>query len=283
MNKILFFLIVFIGAVYPQTIPFNKFDSTKIDVGTMYIYEYSRNKENFEPTSEIYIYIKTLNDIEVLVKRNKNTTISYIRKYMINWNYMMLSKSEWQFLGDRQSMPSNTTYSSTTIIDFEKKRVIYKGINKIEDGFKNTNNISEFESIPTYFYRKTDLLPLWFSLRFYPLGKKDISVNHNAHGYDTDFSIKYIGKEKVETTFGKVLCHKFELFPQMSFFMKLFYSPEKAWIWLSAEDNYRYMVKYRNNNERSTFTQNMEYRLAERKQLTLEEWESFKETNRPKK
>jgi hypothetical protein len=61
--------------------------------------------------------------------------------------------------------------------------------------------------------------------------------------------------------------------------MKLFHSPKKAFIWLTSEDDYRYMVKYRNNNERSSFTQSMEYRLAERKKMTPEEWEQFKEKN----
>ena len=51
---------------------------------------------------------------------------------------------------------------------------------------------------------------------------------------------------------------------------------KKAWIWLAANDENLFMVKYINNNPCNTFTPKMEYRLVERKKITPIEWESIK-------
>lgn len=131
--------------------------------------------------------------------------------------------------------------------------------------------------LPTYFYRITDLLELWFVLRFYPIDKKEITVNHNADGYNSELVVKYMGKEEVEVPYGKIKCNKFELTPNVNLFIKLFTKPKNAYIWLTSEDDTRYMVKYRNENNKNTFTRSMEYRLAEVKKMSIEEWEEFKQ------
>ncbi len=280
MKKLIILIVIALSTtsvLFAQKIPFEKFDKSRIDVGTLYVYEYSRNKKDFEPSSKVYLYIKTLNDMEIMWVPIKDTLSTHIDKSTMNWDYMMLEGSEWQYLGDKNKMKSNTTLKAETSIDFSKKTFKYRGTNKVKDGLKEYNFFYKFNSIPSYFYQDTELLPLWFALRFYPLNKKMITVNSNTNGYNVKFEIKYEGKEKVKVPFGKVLSYKFELIPKLSFFIKLFHSPKKAFIWLSAENNYRYMVKYRNNNERSTFTQSLEYRLAERKKMTLKEWEQFKE------
>ena len=263
--------------LFAQKIPFEKFDKSKIDVGTLYVYEYSSNAEGFNPTSKQYLYIKSLTDINIIWIPFKSKKATSSEKYKMNWNYMMFEMSEYISLRNKKDIALGSTYKVVEKIDFKKKIQKYHGFNLTENGFDEKNFVWEFENFPTYFYYQTDLLPLWFTLRFYPFDQEKITVNHNREGYDTELEIKYEGKEKVDVPYGKVLCYKFELIPKLSFFMKIFHSPKKAWIWLSAESNYRYMVKYRNNNERSTFTQSMEYRLAERKKMTLEEWEQFKE------
>jgi len=278
--KKLFILIVIAlttTVLFAQKTPFEKFNKSRIDVGTLYVYEYSRNKEDFEPSRKKYIYIKTLNDVEIMSFPIKDTISTYIEKYKMNWDYMMFERNEWQRLGNKNKMKNNTTLKSKTSVNFAKKKITGNFINKVKDGFKRRSFASRFESIPTYFYKITGLIPLWFALRFYPLEKEKITVNSLTNNYNVDFDIKYEGKEEVEVPYGKVLSYKFELVPKLSFFMKIFSSPKKAWIWLSAENNYRYMVKYRNNNERNTFTQSLEYRLVERKKMTPEEWEKFKE------
>ncbi|HED37937.1 MAG TPA: DUF3108 domain-containing protein [Ignavibacteria bacterium] len=282
MKKLIILIVILLSTtsiLFAQKTPFEKFDKSRIDVGTMYVYEYSKNKEDFEPSSKEYLYIKTLNDIEIMWFSIKDTisTLTLLEKYKMNWDYMMFERSEWQGFINKNKMVNNTTLEAKGNINFVKKELKYNGINKVKDRFKKWSFVSKFESIPTYFYRLTDLMPLWFALRFYPLGKEKITVNSLTGGYNVNMDVKYEGKEEVEVPFGKVLSYKFELVPQLSFFMKLFHSPKKVFIWLTSEDSSRYMVKYRNNNERSTFTQSMEYRLAERKKMTLEEWEQFKE------
>ena len=255
--------------------PFEKFDKNRIDIGTLYVYEYSENKEDFEPSYKEYLYIKTLKDIEIMSIDTKN--LPDITNYTLNWNYMMLEKEYYKSFENKNDIKIHQAYKINVSIDFTKKTLKNNTYGREKDGFQNFNSMWKFEKIPTYFYQYTALMPLWFTLRFYPLEKEKITVNSLTNNYNVDFDIKYEGKEEVEVPFGKVLSYKFELIPKLSFFMKIFSSPKKAFIWLSAENNYRYMVKYRNNNERSTFTQSMEYRLAERKKMTLEEWEQFKE------
>ena len=263
-------------SLFAQEIPF-VFDKSKIDVGTMYVYDYSVNKKDFEPGMRGYFYIKTLNDIEVLWIPIKDTIAISIDKYKMNWNYMMLEKERFFSLKKKSEVAIGRTFKNSYNIDFSKKILRLNHTNRKKNGFKEFTHIHKFTSIPTYFYNLTDLVPLWFALRFYPLDKKEISVNSYSQGYNITLDIKYIGKEEVEVPYGKVLCHKFELVPQMSFAMKIIFKPKKAWIWLTSEDNKMYMVRYRNNNVKNSFTRNMEYRLADIKKMTPEEWEKFKE------
>ncbi len=281
MKKLIILIIIVLSTtsiLFAQKTPFEKFDSSKIDVGTMYVYEYSTNKENFQPSAKQYLYIKTLNDIEVMVVYRDTLELPDILKYTLNWDYMMLEKYYYKYTGTKNELPLTGFYKMNSNIDFQKKILESKNFGKAKNGrFAYDNSTHKLESIPTYFYQMTNLMPLWFALRFYPLNKKMITVNSmSSSGYNTKLEIKYEGKEKVKVPFGNVLCYKFELIPKLSFLMKLFYSPKKAFIWLTSEDSSRYMVKYRNNNAQYIIP-SMEYRLAERKKMTPEEWEKFKE------
>jgi len=259
-----------------QDIPF-VFDKNRIDVGTLYVYNYSVNRENFKPGVKRYFYINKIDDIESLCITIKDKITVFMEQYKINWDYMMLKKCTILSLKDEDKLRIGETLRSSIDIDFSKKIMMMNFTSRGKNGFKDFNRVLKFKSIPTYFYNLTDLMPLWFALRFYPLDKKEILVNHNGHGHNTKYKIKYIGKEEVDVPYGKVLCNKFEFDPQMSFAMKAMFKPKKAWIWLTSEDSCKYMVKYRNNNVRSTFTRNMEYRLSEIKKMSPEEWEKFKE------
>ena len=285
MKKLIILIIIALSItsiLFAQKTPFEKFNKNRIDVGTLYIYEYSRNKKDFVPVSKRYIYIKTLNNIEDFIIPIKDTTDTWLERIKINWDYMMLDKRSWVNLKDKDSMGVGASLEGHENIDLIKKTLNFVNTQKFKEGFKKKYYTNKFKSIPSYFYSSTDLLPLWFALRFYPLNKKIITVNSMTNGYNTKFEIKYEGKEEVDVPYGKILSYKFELIPKLSFFMKIFSSSKKAFIWLSAENNYRYMVKYRNNNEQNTFIQSIEYRLAERRKMTPEEWEKFKEMHRPK-
>ena len=261
---------------------FEKFDKSRIDVGTLYIYEYSNNEKNFEPSSMEYFYIKTLSNVEnigVDIGVDKEDTLNLLEtffKYKLNWDYMMLEQQEYISLKNENDIPIGYAFKIKRSIDFKRKTFDDSTYGREKNGFQHFHKIWKFESIPTYFYRYTYLVPLWFALRFYPLNKKMITVNSMTGNYNIKFEIKYEGKEKVKVPFGKVLSYKFELIPKLSFFMKIFSSPKKAFIWLSAENNYRYMVKYRNNNKVDN-NPSIEYQLVERKKMTPEEWEQFKE------
>lgn len=278
-KKLICLSIIVLGmtnTIFAQDMPF-VFDKNKIDIGTMYIYEYSTNNEGFEPNYKAYLYIKTLTDIELIWVAITSTKATTLEKYTINWNYMMLERMEYLSLKDKDKIVVNETFKGITVVDYSKEIMRSNWTDRREDGFKDINLIYKFSRIPTYFYRLTDLLELWFVLRFFPDNKKEISVNHNTEGYNTDLIIKYMGKEEVNVPYGKVLCNKFELLPKVNLFMRILTKPKNAYIWLASEDDTRYMVKYRNDNLRSTFIRSMEYRLAEVNKITQQEWENIKE------
>ena len=280
MKKLIILIVVTLfttSGLFAQKTPFEKFDKNRIDVGTLYVYEYSDNEKGFEPSTKEYLYIKTLNDIETMDIDTEDTLeLPDIVNYTLNWNYMMLEKIHFKTLKNKKNLKNGYSFESTQSIDFLKKIFKDDTYGKEKNELQHFHNIFKLESIPTYFYGYTDLMPLWFALRFYPLNKKMITVNSNTRGYNTKFEIKYEGKEKVKVPFGKILSYKFELVPKLSFLMKLFHSPKKAFIWLSAKSNYRYMVKYKNDNAQDSETPLIEYRLIKREKMTSEEWEQFK-------
>lgn len=268
------------SGLFAQTIPFDKFDKNKIDVGTLYVYDYSKNKEDFQLAAQKYIYIKSVNDIEVLSVSYEDTLeLPDVFKYRINWDYMMLEKEDYSYAGNQNDIPIGFVSKININVDFQKKIFESKTFGKSKNGLSDFNSAEQFESIPTYFYQYTDLMDLWFALRFYPLTKDKITVNSLTSNYNVDLDIKYEGKEEVKVPHGKVLCYKFSALPQVSFLRKLFRSPKNIYFWLTSENEKRYMVKYRNDNEQYTVIQSMEYRLAEMKKITSEEWEQFKKAH----
>lgn len=279
MKKLLVitFVISVVSMSYAQSIPFEKFDRDRIDVGTLYTYYYSRNGEGSAPDSRRYIYVKKPNDFEMFIIPLGDTVGTWLEEMSINWNYMTLDKRSWKNLENKDSLGIGASLEGDETVDFGDKTLHGVNTQKFKDGFKKIYFAYKFESIPSYFYSSTDLLPLCFALRFYPLNKEAIDVNNVTNGYNTKFEIKYEGKERVNVPFGNVLCYKFELVPQLSFFMRLFHSPKKAFIWLTAEDNSMYLVKYLNDNEQNTFVRSLEYRLVKRTKMSIREWEAFKE------
>lgn len=279
MKNPFYHIVILLGIanmLFAQDIPFI-FNKDKIDIGTLYVYEYSQNKEIFEAYKKIYIYIKTLDEIEEVAVPVNVAKATFLQKYKINWNYMMLEKMEYWLLKDKEEIEINDALKSICEVDYSKKIMRANFTAKRKEGIKDLTIIAKLKSIPTYFYHLTDLLDLWFSLRFYPDGRKEISINHNTAGYNNEIIIKYMGKEEVEVPYGKIKCNKFELTTKLNPIMRILSKTKNAHIWLASEDDTRYMVKYRNDNLRSTFIRSMEYRLAEVNKITQQEWENIKE------
>jgi hypothetical protein len=221
MKKLIILIVVTLfttSGLFAQKTPFEKFDKNRIDIGTMYVYEYSTNEKGFKPSDKAFFYVKTLNEIEVIWTSVNEDTLEYSEKFKMNWDYMMFENFNWYW---RLQIPTKALGYEKYSIDFTKKIIRDKDKEKSQaknsSGFKMRNLIWKFKSIPTYFYIHTDLQPLWFALRFYPFNKKMIIVNSVTNGYNIKLEIKYEGKEKVKVPFGKVLCYKFELIPKLSF------------------------------------------------------------------
>ncbi len=185
---------------------------------------------------------------------------------------MMLESSKFKNFRDEQDIPKGGTIKSSQNVDFSTMTIYNRSLNKGEI----FNRVYKFNKVPTYFYLLDELIPLWFALRFYPFDREEVVVNHNAKGYDMPLEIRYMGKERVRVGDKDVLCHKFRLRFKVGLLLSLIQKPKDAYIWLTAEDETRYMVRYINDNRQSSFFQSMEYRLVEVRRMSLEEWERFK-------
>lgn len=276
------FVIAVSGAISlsAQDMPF-VFDEKKINVGSMYVYEYSRNNiENFVLSQKYYLYFKTRNIYEIIqinIKEDQKAIPFIFEIKKMNWNLMMIEESERITLRSDNELQIGYSKKSTIKFDPIKGITQYTYLRKTKNGFEEEKEIYKPCDLPTYYYQNDDLLSLCLALRFYPFEKEKITVNHKFVGHCTKVDIMYLGNEEIEVPYGKKLCHKYELVPQMNFLLKIFYSPEKVYIWLASDDVTQYLVRYKNNNAQSTFTSSLEYRLAEVKKMSLEEWEKFKE------
>ncbi|NLZ44106.1 MAG: DUF3108 domain-containing protein [Clostridia bacterium] len=249
------------------------FDPAKMDPGNVYLYHLSGNPEEFELRSLVYYYYKAFSgpylDIEEASVRINQEKSEYRCTYRINLDRMMLERSTFQYLPDKNSLSPNMTYQGETTVDFAKKRMKFDYLNRTEKGFQRYYKTVEYKITPTFSY-SFEHVDGWTVMRFYPYPEKRIQVGEiNSSLFYVDADVEYLGQETVEVPYGKVDCHKFEITGR-GLLARLY--GKKAWIWMSAEDERNYMVKYRNDNPRSTFLPVVEMRLADIKKMTPEEW-----------
>ena len=249
------------------------FDPNKLDTGNVYLYYFSGNPEEFEPRTLVYYYYKALSgpylDIEEAFVRVNREKSEYLCTYRINLDQMMLERSTFQYLLDKSSISPNTTYQAETTVDFAKKRLTYDVLNRTEKGFQRYYKTVKYKIIPTFSYG-TYHVDGWTVMRFYPYPEKRIQVGEiNSSLFYVDADVEYLGRETVEVPYGKIDCHKFEITGR-GLLARLY--GKKAWVWMSAEDERNYMVKYRNDNPRSAFEPVVEMRLVDIRKMTPEEW-----------
>lgn len=270
--SLLFIISLAVMADFPAETPF-VFDPEKLDTGNVYLYHLSGNPKEFELDRLVYYYYKAFSghhlDIEEAMVRLNQEKSEYRCTYRINLDRMMLERSTFQYLPDKNSLSPNMTYQGETTVDFAKKRMKFDYLNRTEKGFQRYYKTVEYKIIPTFSYT-TYHVDGWTVMRFYPYPEKRIRVGEiNSSLFYVDADVEYLGREAVEVPYGKIGCHKFEITGR-GMLARLY--GKKAWIWMSAEDERNYMVKYRNDNVRSTFLPVVEMRLADIKKMTPEEW-----------
>ena len=270
-------LIISLG-VTANTPPENPFvfAPAKLDIGNVYLYHLSGNPKEFELDRLVYYYYKALSgpclDIEEAMVRLNQEKSEYRNTYRINLDQMMLERSIFQYLLDKNSLSPNMTYQGETTVDFTKKRMKFDYLNRTEKRFQRYYKTVKYKIIPTFSY-STYHVDGWTVMRFYPYPEKRIRVGEiNSSLFYVDADVEYLGRETVEVPYGKIDCHKFEITGR-GLLARLY--GKKAWIWMSAEDDRNYMVKYRNDNPRSTFLPVVEMRLADIKKMTPEEWKEL--------
>ena len=242
------------------------FDPGKIDQGNLYVYQMSANPEQFELRERLYYYFKSVTenylDVECIRKTVYNT-------YKLNWNYMMLEKYTWEVF-DRVIVTDGTKTAETRT-DFINQVVAMEYTNKVKEGFKTSYSVTNYELTPTFDYRSMHL-DFWTAMRFYPFSESKITVGMILEGRYVETDIIYQGIEVVEVPYGSVKAHKFEL-KGRGLLARLF--GKQGWLWLTAEDERNYMVKYRNENRRGNLPI-VDMRLEKIEEMSSDEWEDFK-------
>lgn len=268
LGLILILLTISVSITAQQT-PF-EYDSDKIEAGTMYVYQFSTNPDKFKAKQTKKVYFKNSNkkylEIESLRSKNKDSEYADYTTYKLNWNYMMLESFSYQFLGP-QEISFGHSWKLTAKTDFQEQKLQLTDVKLTKEGKEVKKHTYKFDHYPTFFYL-TLHVDAWTAMRFYPFPKKTPKLwNYNGNKLN-EVKVKYHGKETVEVTAGEILAHKFE-FSSKGILAWLF--GKKAWLWLSAQDERNYMVKYVNNNDRGGKPK-IEFQLAEVKKVSEEEW-----------
>lgn len=267
----IFFLMVFnlfTGVSFAGQDIFN-FDLDKIDEGNLYVYQMSANPEQFELRERYYYYLKSVTENYLDVECIRATRGVY-NTYKLNWDYMMLEEHTWEIL-DQADLTDGDTKSMENHTDFINQVVESEFTNKEEEGFKTYYFVTNYELTPTFEYSSMHL-DFWTAMRFYPYNESKITVGMIEGEEYLETDVIYQGEEVVEVPFGSVKAHKFELRGR-GLLARLF--GKRAWLWLTAEDERNYMVKYRNENQRGNLPI-VEMRLEKIEKRSLDEWEEFK-------
>ncbi len=244
------------------------FDQEKIDQGNLYVYQLSGNPEQFELRERFHFYFKSVTenylDVECIRGNLYNT-------YRLNWQHMMSERFTWERF-DETTVTDGSTKTADIRTDFINQVVEIEYTNKVEEGFKDFYSVTNYELTPTFDYRLMHF-DFWTVMRFYPFSESKIKVGFIIEGRYVETDIIYQGIEVVEVPYGSVKAHKFEL-KGRGLLARLF--GKQGWLWLTAEDERNYMVKYRNENRRSSSLPIVDMRLEKIEKMGSDEWEDFK-------
>lgn len=268
LGLILILLTISISVTAQQT-PF-EYDSDKIEPGTMYVYQFSTNPDKFEAKQTKKVYFKHSNkkylEIESLRSKNKDPEYADYTTYKLNWNYMMLESFSYQFLGPKE-ISFGHSWQANARTDFQEQKQQLTNVKLTKGGKEVKKYTKKFDHFPTFFYI-TLHVDAWTTMRFYPYPKEKITAWNYTGNKLTQVKIKHQGEEIIEVPKGKLRTHKFKITGK-GVLAWLF--GKKAWLWLSAEDERNYMVKYVNNNDRGNKPR-VEFRLSEVKKVSEKEW-----------
>lgn len=254
-----------------QQTPF-KFDSDKIEPGTLYTYELYASSKDSNPDRKNYYFIQGLKDgklnIEGLTVNLGKSYDAAWTEYTLDMEHMMLDSYHFRSLMPRNDIALKTTWKAAMEYHFQTHEYTVNFTNRYQEGLKTKKVTEKITHIPTFFYN-TRHVDLWTIMRFYPLSQKKIDAWNYTGNKLTGIKIKYQGNVEVRTPTGEMSCYKFELSGK-GILAWLF--GKKAWLWMNTEDERNYMVRYKNNNERGNWPM-MELHLIRVESISEQEWQ----------
>jgi hypothetical protein len=263
-------LIAAVASVDAADAPFG-YSESRLDPGHLYVYDYSENPSTFTPKAlaKEYLYISSPTTFErVTVSASGAIT----NTYTMNWRYMMFESCDGAafFPPDFKPYP-NAFYGVEWHArrDFSR-RILTTAGRRLENGDTSRtvpySSTSRINFIPEFSANGVMPPDLIMALRFVPeAGVKGIHVVRGTYGSEADVIPQET--ETIDYNAASYPCRKYALIPtgvMGSLFGK------KAYAWLAADAEVRYIVKLRDEN------QFYEVMLSQRIALDRSGWDAMK-------
>lgn len=238
------------------------YDASRMDVGTLYTYKFSDYDEKNETLS--YMYISGPNEIQFL-ENDYPIGSPDIASMVMNFDSVtMMPKS---FLVKNLLPSDNSFVFSEVEADFPNKT--YKNKNEVlKNGKpKQSEGSWTFDMIP-YFYMGNSFVDFAYAFRFLAKQESSFVIGLEAVGRASEMTVVYKGLEKINgiNTFKYLLQGKGVL-------AKLFKVNGGIWI---ADDETHALVKAEMNVRTSWSIPNTRIVLADKKIITVQDWEELK-------
>lgn len=241
-----------------------KYDSSKMDVGSMY--SYSIKELNGDKQMKFYFYVQDPQTILTYADFTTVVPLIMVINGKFDTKYCCFTKTEGYNPFAYLKMPGN----DVSIVNYNvEKKTIDATVTYFDDK-GNSKKISmrkQMAMAPTY-EMSLYQLDFWFAMRF-NTGKTKFNVGSFYNGAVAASDVTYKGEEVIDG----ILCDKWEV-AQQGILAKL--AKQKQTFWFDKTDSFYKVLRYENTVNVSPVGQ-LHIRFMERKSCSIDEWNSFVE------
>lgn len=257
-------VIVLISAMYADESIF-KYDSSKMDVGSMY--SYSIKELNGKKEMMFYFYVKDTQTILSYVDFSTVIPQVFVIEATFNPEYCCFEHT-YGYNPFSYVKFANSNDTSSGVYNLEKgvldlTMTYYNASHKL----KTMTGRKNLAMVPTYEVSLYQL-DFWFAMRFNQ-GNKKFNIGTFFNGSASTSEVTYKGEEIIHG----ILCDKWEI-AQKGVIAKL--SSQKQTIWFDKSDPYYKVISYTNTANVSPVGK-LDLNFESKTLMSIDEWNSFVE------
>lgn len=239
------------------------YDPARVDVGSFYHYHYST--VDGEQKHDLYMYIKSENQIEFLAAGY--SIYQALHLFTLTFReHLVVNALAANLLHDLK-LPSSAVQSEG-IYDYENRQFSTKEISLDRRGERKIGGgVVSFRIIPTFEY-SMEGMDLGYAFRFLEEGTENFLVGLSVMGQCVDMDVNYVDDEEI----GGIMTRRYQLRGR-GILAKLF--NVRIDLWMARDDQRRYMVKYVGHLRRYPYFENVKIELQGISEMSHEEWEQF--------